>query len=141
MNPTLPPELASPVPIHIDNEALGLESTFIPNDVPTIALRLCHIDVYEMNRGTFTKPLGDWVDSILFEIADKPDEKTTPNERIRRRFDSMLRIVQYYASLIHSDPELAAILRRSLHDPTFKLPGEMAIKKRRPNGNGLGAHP
>ncbi len=140
MNPTLPPGLASFVPLLADDEEFDLELTFVPSDVPAIARLLCYVPCFEDNRGTFEKTLGDWIDGILREIEKKPDDKVTPNERIRRRFDSMLRIVQYYASLKHDNPELAALLRQSLKDPTFKLPGEAEIKQRRPNGNGLSAH-
>ncbi len=140
MNPTLPPGLASFVPLLAADDEFGLESTFVPSDVPAIARLLCYVPCFEDNRGKLKKNLGDWVDGILREIEKKPDDKVTPNERIRRKFDSMLRIVQYYASLKHDNPELAALLRQSLEDPTFKLPGEAEIKQRRPNGNGLNAH-
>ena len=141
MNPTPPPGPASTVPLLAADDKFGLESTFVPNEVPIIFQLVGYVPCFEDNRGTFGKTLGDWVDEILREIEKKPGDNITPSEQIRKRFESMLRIVQYYASLKRDKQELAVLLRQALEDPTFKLPGETAIKQRCPNNNGLSAHP
>jgi L-lysine 2,3-aminomutase len=85
--------------------------------------------------------IGEFVDDILRDIKQKPDDRIPSEKRIAQKFELLLRIVQYYSSLMEDSPAQAALLRQALEDSGFKLPGEAEMKARRPNGNGLSAHP
>lgn len=137
MNPTLPPGLASPVPLSFNQPTENNE-----DEIHVLVRRVCYVLCFERKRGVLSMTIAEFVDRILKAIRDKPDDKVPDAKRIRNEFEELLRIILYYTELVSAgDHKNAALLRRALEDSAFELPGEATVKRRRPNGNGLSAHP